>query len=95
MRQELLRLFARRNSGFRPTITLVESVGGDPAAHHHHRHTRTGMGRPSRQIETLKVRTGIGWLERSGCAGSRIDAFKSSAGQASFAREPHAEARAG
>src|ERR1700749_4531867 len=42
---------------------LVERVRRDPAAHHHHWHSGSGMRGPSRQIETLQVRTGVGGFE--------------------------------
>ena len=62
---KLLGLLARGDSSIRSTIALIKRVGGDPTAHHHHRHARSGMGRPARQVEALQVRTGIGWFEGS------------------------------
>src|ERR1700722_8133850 len=65
MNQKLLGLFARGVSSLFSTIVLIERVGGDPTAHHHHRHAGSGVGCPSRQVQTLQVRTGIGRLKSS------------------------------
>ena len=76
MSQKLLCLLARRNSGVRSAIVLIERVGGDPAAHHHHRHPGAGMRRPSRQVEALQVGTGIGRFEGAvpaAVAGDAVD----------------------
>src|SRR5579859_4118118 len=65
MSQKLFCVNSRRNRGIRPAVALVESVGGDPTAHHHHWHSGPGMRRPSRQIETLEIRTRIRRFERA------------------------------
>ena len=63
MSQKLLGLLARGDGSLCSTIVLIERIGGDPTAHHHHRHAWAGMGCPSRQVQALQVRTGIGRLE--------------------------------
>src|ERR1700751_2205349 len=63
MSQELFCVKPRRDCGIRPAVALVESVGGDPTAHHHHRHSGAGMRRTSRQVEPLKIRTGVSRFE--------------------------------
>jgi len=47
---------------FHDTV-LVEAVGGDPARHHDHGHSRSGMRGTAGQIEPLEVRAAVGWLE--------------------------------
>ncbi len=53
-----------RQTAYAPAIVIaIDRVRSNPAAHHHHRHTRAGMSRAARQVQTGNVLVAIGWFK--------------------------------